>query len=195
MINPYKAFSQSLKIWADAARTAQENWGQMATGQTTQNQNTPNMFPLPLDEAKIRETFQAAADMNLKAWTQMAEQIAAMPSWMRWPAEVPGRAMTDMFDMLRPFPVFYSAPDTAPSPSPIAEQTFAPQADDLTKIKGIGPKIAEKLQTLGIVSFAEIADWTEGEALQIDLGLSLGGRIMRQGWIKQARELARPLLH
>ena len=85
MINPYDVFSQSLKMWTDHART----------------------FPLPLDEAKIRETFQAAADMNLKAWTQMAEQMAAMPSWMRWPAEVPGRAMTDMFDMLRPFPTFY----------------------------------------------------------------------------------------
>ena len=200
MLNPYNVFSESLKFWTAATRAAQENWIQLATGQSTSGENISNMFPfpslaLPLDEAKIREPFQAAADMNLKAWTQMAEKIAAMPSWMRWPAEVPGRTMTDMFDMLRPFPVFYSAPDTAPSRPPMPKQTLAPHSDDLTEIKGIGPKIAEKLEALGIISFAQIANWTESDVLKIDLRLSLGGRIGRQDWVQQASRLAKPLLH
>lgn len=199
MTTPFDIFSKSMTMWTDAARSAQENWMQMATNQAEQIKGATSKFPiLPtsmlMDETKIRELFQSSADRNLTAWTQMAEKIAALPKWARWSTEVPGRAMTDMFDMLRPFPEFHSEPTPSPTTENVAKMTID-MADNLTAIKGIGPKIAEKLETLGIVRFAQIAAWNETEAEQADLILSLGGRIARQDWVEQAKRLANPILH
>ena len=203
MTDPFKILSESLQIWTSATRRAQENWIQLVSHQAERAKTGQGVFPMPhmnisMDETKIRDMFQTAADMNLNAWTDMAEKIAALPSWVRWPTEVPGRALTDMFDMMRPFPVF----DSGQTSLEAADKTLKPvepitidQRDDLTEIKGIGPKIAEKLETLGIVRFAQIAAWSETEALQADIILSLGGRIERQNWIIQAKQLAKPLLH
>ncbi|MEO9970409.1 MAG: hypothetical protein ABJG15_11445 [Hyphomonadaceae bacterium] len=203
MTDPFKILSESLQIWTSATRRAQENWLQLVNHQVEQAKTGQGVFPIPhmnmaMDETKIRDMFQTAADTNLNAWTEMAEKIAALPSWVRWPTEVPGRALTDMFDMMRPFPVFDSgntSPEkTAETLKPLEPMTID-HRDDLTEIKGIGPKIAEKLETLGIVRFAQIATWSETEALQADIMLSLGGRIERQNWIAQAKQLAKPLLH
>ncbi|TDB68787.1 50S ribosomal protein L17 [Arundinibacter roseus] len=45
--------------------------------------------------------------------------------------------------------------------APVAlEETAAPEADDLEKVEGVGPKIAEVLQAAGIDSFAKLAETT-----------------------------------
>ena len=62
-------------------------------------------------------------------------------------------------------------------------------ADDLTQITGIGPKIAEVLNGLGIWTFAQISEWTPENTAWIDQHLSFQGRIEREGWIVQAAEL------
>lgn len=61
--------------------------------------------------------------------------------------------------------------------------------DDLTQIAGIGPKIAEVLNGLGIWTFAQIAEWTPENAAWIDQHLSFQGRIQREDWIAQAAGL------
>lgn len=64
-------------------------------------------------------------------------------------------------------------------------------ADDLTRIKGLGPKLAETLRGLGIVSFSQIAAWDEADIDQIDAQLGrFQGRIRRDDWPAQARLLA-----
>ncbi|WP_371039003.1 50S ribosomal protein L21 [Rhodosalinus sp. FB01] len=62
-------------------------------------------------------------------------------------------------------------------------------ADDLRKLSGVGPKLAEKLNAAGITSFAQIAAWTEEDVARIDEQLSFKGRIEREGWIEQAKAL------
>lgn len=61
--------------------------------------------------------------------------------------------------------------------------------DDLTQISGIGPKIAELLNELGIFTHEQVASWTPENAAWIDQHLSFSGRVERESWIEQAEEL------
>ncbi|MGI8944028.1 MAG: hypothetical protein ACR2FJ_07350 [Qipengyuania sp.] len=62
--------------------------------------------------------------------------------------------------------------------------------DDLTRIKGIGPKVATLLNELGVTRFAQIAAWEEGDIERIDARLGrFHGRIQRDNWVEQARLL------
>ena len=78
---------------------------------------------------------------------------------------------------------------TAPKePEPLKP---AVQADDLTRIKGVGPKLAALLTSLGITSFAQIASWDDAAIDAIDAKLGrFEGRIRRDNWVDQARLLA-----
>ena len=62
--------------------------------------------------------------------------------------------------------------------------------DDLTRIGGVGPKLARILNEIGVYHFDQIAAWTEDEVAYMDARLSFKGRIGREGWIEQARRLA-----
>lgn len=63
--------------------------------------------------------------------------------------------------------------------------------DDLTRIKGVGPKLAALLAGLGVTRFAQIAAWTDADQVRIDGQLgSFAGRPARDQWIEQARLLA-----
>ncbi len=72
----------------------------------------------------------------------------------------------------------------AKAPKPSAD------ADDLQRIKGIGPKIAGLLNGLGINQFAQIASWGESDIAWVNERLKFKGRIERELWIEQARELS-----
>jgi len=65
-------------------------------------------------------------------------------------------------------------------------------ADELTLIKGLGPKIAARLNELGITRFDQIAAWDEGavSAMEGQLG-TFADRIKRDKWVEQASFLAR----
>ena len=65
-------------------------------------------------------------------------------------------------------------------------------SDDLCRIKGVGPKIAAQLGTMGIVRFEQLAalDASAQAALDAQLG-SFTGRMTRDRWIEQADLLAR----
>ncbi|WP_316862681.1 NADH-quinone oxidoreductase subunit NuoE [uncultured Cohaesibacter sp.] len=64
------------------------------------------------------------------------------------------------------------------------------KADNLKEISGIGPKIEEKLNGLGVFHFAQIASWTDENSAFVDSHLSFRGRIERENWIGQAKLLA-----
>jgi len=78
----------------------------------------------------------------------------------------------------------------AAEPVPAAQPAAAP-GDDLTRIKGLGPKIADQLHVLGVTTFAQIAAWDEAEIDRIDAQLGrFQGRIRRDDWPGQAKLLA-----
>jgi predicted flap endonuclease-1-like 5' DNA nuclease len=78
----------------------------------------------------------------------------------------------------------------AASAEPVHEQPAA-GADDLRQIKGVGPKLAALLNSLGVTSYAQIAAWDDAEIDRIDARLgAFQGRIRRDDWPAQARLLA-----
>ncbi|MBU1213285.1 MAG: NADH-quinone oxidoreductase subunit NuoE [Alphaproteobacteria bacterium] len=63
-------------------------------------------------------------------------------------------------------------------------------ADDLKLISGVGPKLEQTLNELGIYHFDQIAAWTPAAVAWVDNYLSFKGRIDREDWISQAKALA-----
>jgi predicted flap endonuclease-1-like 5' DNA nuclease len=64
-------------------------------------------------------------------------------------------------------------------------------ADDLLRIKGIGPKLNGVLNGLGVTRFDQIAAWTAGDVDKVDDHLeSFKGRIGQEEWIPQAKLLS-----
>jgi large subunit ribosomal protein L21 len=64
-------------------------------------------------------------------------------------------------------------------------------ADDLSDISGVGPVIVKKLAAEGITTFAQVAAWSEADVEAIEEKLSFKGRVGREDWIAQAKELAK----
>lgn len=65
------------------------------------------------------------------------------------------------------------------------------EADDLTVLNGVGPKLAEALNEAGIYHFSQIAAWTEANVAWADEHLpGVRGRASRNGWVGQAADLA-----
>jgi large subunit ribosomal protein L19 len=63
------------------------------------------------------------------------------------------------------------------------------EPDDLTRIKGVGEVLIEKLNKLGITQFQQIADFSDEDIAKVDEALDFKGRIEREDWIGQARAL------
>jgi predicted flap endonuclease-1-like 5' DNA nuclease len=81
------------------------------------------------------------------------------------------------------------APPLAPAPAPAPAAPAA--ADDLARIKGVGPKLVALLGELGVTSYAQIAAWSDEDVERIDAQLGrFAGRITRDQWIAQAKMLA-----
>jgi large subunit ribosomal protein L21 len=64
-----------------------------------------------------------------------------------------------------------------------------PEPDDLTEIRGVGSGTVKKLKDLGVTSFEQVAAWTHNDVTRFDNALGLRGRIAREGWVEQAKEL------
>ena len=64
----------------------------------------------------------------------------------------------------------------------------ASEADDLQRIKGIGPFIAEKLNALGIFKFTQLANMTSEIEEEVNIAIEFfPGRVKRDEWVKQAQ--------
>jgi NADH-quinone oxidoreductase subunit E len=77
----------------------------------------------------------------------------------------------------------------ATKPAMLAEAKGA--ADDLKKIKGVGPKLEAQLNTMGIFHFWQIAAWGAQDVAWMDENLEgFKGRVSRDDWVGQAKALA-----
>ncbi|WP_039017085.1 NADH-quinone oxidoreductase subunit E [Halocynthiibacter namhaensis] len=63
-------------------------------------------------------------------------------------------------------------------------------ADDLKQLKGVGPKLETTLNEMGFWHFDQIAKWDDAAVAWVDSRLKFKGRIIRDGWIDQAKALA-----
>lgn len=90
-----------------------------------------------------------------------------------------------------PAPAPAPAPPPTPAPAPMAPSASQESADDLRKIKGVGPKLVTLLADQGITSFAQVAAWTDADIERVDATLGrFSGRIVRDQWVEQAKFLA-----
>lgn len=64
------------------------------------------------------------------------------------------------------------------------------EADDLKKISGVGPVLEERLNELGIYHFWQVAKFEERDIELVNEAMSFPGRIERDEWIAQAKNLA-----
>ncbi len=80
--------------------------------------------------------------------------------------------------------------DAKAAPKKAAKEPAA-AADDLKQLSGVGPALEKKLNAAGVTSFVQIAAWTDADVADMDEKLSFKGRIEREGWIKQAKKLAK----
>jgi predicted flap endonuclease-1-like 5' DNA nuclease len=86
----------------------------------------------------------------------------------------------------------------APEPGPEAAQRAAAQnrvlrgaiSNDLKRIRGIGVLIEKKLNSMGVVTYEHIANWTADDIDRVSQSLDFKGRIERENWIEQARILS-----
>ena len=95
-------------------------------------------------------------------------------------------------------PAAYAAPVAVPviadavAPAVPVPAAVAPsEGDDLTRLKGVGPRLADQLRALGVTRFGQIAQWDDADVDRIDAQLGrFQGRIRRDDWREQARLLA-----
>lgn len=210
--SPMSFFAVAMTAAVEANQAAQER---VTTAmQRAAKSQTPAMdwvnvaLPVPntayyFDEEFLRESFQKAADRNLRQWELAAEMLQALPGWASWPTKVPGSMMTDMFDRMRRAGVsmmpandsWATAAENFSPPAFWAKASAGPALldgpdgapDDLTQIKGIGPKLSAMLNDLGIYHFAQVAEWSDADGEWIDDQLAFKGRVAREDWIAQAK--------
>jgi predicted flap endonuclease-1-like 5' DNA nuclease len=58
-----------------------------------------------------------------------------------------------------------------------------PTGDDLTRIKGIGRKMQERLNALGIRTLSQLAALTPEEIARVDAAIEFPGRVARERWV------------
>ena len=133
-------------------------------------------------ELDVAVTARGACEAERKS---LREQLDALKA-------APGIAGPDTTEQAEP-----GAPASPPNESSApagnaalsATATDSDAADDLQRIKGIGPKIAGILQELGIHRFEQIAAWTPQDVARVNDHLQFRGRIEREQWVSQAQTL------
>lgn len=133
------------------------------------------------DDAPARRN-QALIDAPPAAMREQAPPPATAPPASAPPATP--QAETTGAPAAPPPPA--SPASAPPSPPPVA----AAAEDDLSRIKGIGPKLRAQLSGMGITTIAQIAAWDDADIDRIDAELGrFQGRIRRDDWVTQARLL------
>ena len=64
------------------------------------------------------------------------------------------------------------------------------EVDDLKRVRGVGVLIEKKLNSMGVTSYRQIANWSGADIDRVSQVLDFRGRIERENWVEQARILS-----
>ncbi len=116
-----------------------------------------------------------------------APLFPAAPSLAETKAEPPVEPVASLLTLLPEVPVI--EPEIDPALGLIYKQP-PPDADDLTKIKGIATVLEKRLHDLGIHTYRQIASWDDRHIREFSSRLAFKDRIAREKWVEQARTLS-----
>jgi len=81
-------------------------------------------------------------------------------------------------------------PVAEPAPAAGADDGTQADADELTDIKGIGAISKERLASIGVTTFAQIAAWSDDDLEAASAIIKISPeRIRREDWVGQARAM------
>lgn len=159
------------QAYQDAADMRQQPGGSTLDGEASERLATleVRLDKLAAENARLQERIDGLA--------------AEMPTAME-------RTETPLADAAPAEPVIQVTPDKEALDNRIIVPDREP--DDLTRIDGIGPFIAQKLNQIGVHTFEQIATWNTARVQQVTAQIGyLPGRIEKDNWIGQAARLAR----
>ena len=137
----------------------------------------PKAAPVKAKAAKAETPVKDAAVAvveKLKSDAEVAAAVASEPTPVSKSKSAAPTATLEPEDFRRPAEI--EKPETP---------------DDLKLISGVGPKLEQVLNGLGVWTFAQIAGWQPEEAAWVDDYLQFRGRIERDDWISKAGALAK----
>lgn len=106
------------------------------------------------------------------------------------PAETPAAKDAKPAEAPKAAPKAEAKPKAEPKAKAAAKAAPA-GADDLTKLTGVGPAFAKKLNEAGVTSFAQIAAWDDAEIERLDGEISgLKTKAEKGDWVAEAKTLA-----
>lgn len=193
-LTPFEYWRESVQVWADFSRQTTELLvKQVADGRARRPQNGDVEA-----ETLTSELLRTLSDINLRHWQNTARYLESFPAWMRIPNNMTGSALVDWFDDFQrqntPIGPGRSRESAAGSNDeavpPLMLNAPEGRPDDLTRIKGIGPKLSSRLNELGVFHFKQIADWSEPQSRWVEDYLASKGRVSREQWVSQARVLS-----
>jgi NADH-quinone oxidoreductase subunit E len=141
--------------------------------------------PAPTPKPAVKQAEEAKKKAKAKDKSVEAEkpEVKAKPA-----KKADGKAETKA-----PKAAKVKAKDKAPAKAkkaPAAKATAPSTPDDLKLLKGVGPALEKKLHSNGVTTFAQIAAWGSAEITDMDDKLLFKGRIERDNWVEQAKQLA-----
>ena len=108
------------------------------------------------------------------------------------PAAKPAKAKAEAKPAAKPAKKAAEKPAKKAAAKPAAaKKAAATGADDLKQLSGVGPALEKKLNENSVTTFAQIAGWSKADIDDMDGKLSFKGRIEREGWVAQAKKLAK----
>lgn len=134
------------------------------------------------DARMLRRELEAAVETRASAEAEhrrLADELAAIQGLQDGQA---GEAAA-----MEPTPRILAA--VAQAAASLVQDDAGAESDDLRQIKGIGPKIADSLDRLGVQRLEQIAAWTPADVARVNEQLRFKGRIEREEWISQAKSL------
>ncbi|HKL64494.1 MAG TPA: NADH:ubiquinone oxidoreductase [Roseovarius sp.] len=142
---------------------------------TTAPTKAPAAGPVPAAEPTASAaTAETSAAVQTGTTLSGEEELATRKGEWRYGSEAEAKA----------------APEAGTRPSAL-DGPRGGEADDLKRIKGVGPKLEKLINEMGFYHFDQIANWTGAEITWVDDNLKgFKGRVSRDNWVEQARILA-----
>lgn len=182
--------------------------GEIATEAT--DSDTPSAAPLKAVEIKPSTALAGEAELAARkgTWKYEAPAVEEKPAVTSTAAKAKATATSAEVKPAKGAAAKKAAPKapakkapakTAAKRTPVAadgkplvyDAPPAEGSDDLKLISGVGPKLQQTLNELGIYRFEQVAGWRKKEIEWVDARLRFKGRITRDDWMSQAKILAK----